>query len=580
MKKKSLLALLLAVAMLLGLLSGCGGDTAEETAAVSSAEEVATSEVVQVEEEAPVEEVSEEEEAPVSTVEEPVVEVPAGPEAYYACEETTEISILFQYPAFFQAFFPEGWGASEFWTALGEKTNTTFSLREVSNLEWNENVNLLCASGDLPDVVTNLGSVYNGGFSQAIRDEMIFDLAPYVEEYAQNYFAALSQDEYTLKTCIDDEGQMGAMYPILEEAYPVTNGLWIRQDWLDELGKEIPTTTDELTEILRLFSENYGATIGLYQMVRSNTNSAFVAVEGIWNAFGPTEYFLDDEGVIQYGPMQDYYYEYLAYLKSLAQEGLFLTSDMTDQSSSDLFAKGLIGLEGDSPDNVPSYVSLLDVEEQEKCKLVPMAALGEPTEYGPIASLVSGDGGGNISVSTNCEYPEVVLKTFDYLFTEEGAVLSSYGIEGSAHEIVDGKPVLTDLILNNPDGIPVVATKGYFLNPGVPGMIDYARTQGTWDEIQKSAYGVWESAYSGSSKSAGTDGLSLTEEEQDAISVYRSDMVTYVTEWANNVVFGDVELTDATIAEFQKTMEETMHISEILEVYNAAYERFLARSFG
>lgn len=575
--KKRLFVLLLAAAMLLGLISGCGGENASQTDAESASE--ATEEVAEpAEDTAP-----ETSAAPVedSTLEASVVEPeePAGPEAYYACEETTEITVLFQYPAFFQAFFPEGWNSSEFWTALGEKTNTTYTLREVSNIEWTENVNLLCASGDLPDIVTNMGSVYNGGLPAAIRDEMIIDIVPYIEEYAPHYYDAVTQDDYTLRTCITDDGQMGAMYPILEEAFPVTNGLWIRQDWLDELGKEIPTTTEELKEILELFRDNYGATTGFFQMIRANTGEAGFAAEGVWNAFGPCNFFLDESGTIQYGPMQDYYYDYLAYMKELASEGLFLTSDMTDKSANDLFASGSIGVEGDSPDNVPSYLALLDPEEAAKAKLVPMAALGEPTEYSPIPTLVSSDAGGNISISTNCAQPEVVIKSMDYLFTEEGAVLSSYGIEGMSYEIgEDGKPVFTELITNNPDGVPVRAAMGYYCNPGLPGYIDYARNQASWDEVQKSAFDVWNSAYTGSSQTVDINALALTQEEQDAISVYKSDMVTYVTEWVNGVVFGATELTDATIEEFQTTMRDTMHVEEILETYNTAYERFQNRT--
>ena len=444
-------------------------------------------------------------------------------------------------------------------------------------MAWQENVSLLCASGDLPDMVTNFGSVYNGGFSQALRDEIIYDLAPYVKEYAPHYYDAITQDEYTLKSVITDEGEMGAMYPILEEAFPVTNGLWIRQDWLDELDKDIPTTPDELYEVLTLFRDNYGAETGFYQMIRANTNEAGIAAEGIWNAFGPTGFYLDDNGEIQYGPMQDYYYEYLAYLKKLASEGMFLTSAMTDQTSLDLFISGSIGVEGDSPDNIPSYLAQLG---DPNAVLVPMKALGEPTEYCNKVSYVSGDAGGNISISANCEYPEVIVKAMDYLFTEEGAVLSSYGIEGVSFEYnAEGKPELNDLILNNPDGVPSRAAMGYWLNPGLPGYMDYTRGQVVWDDIQKTAFGVWESAYTGDSATVAVDALMLSEEEQDAISVYKSDMITYATSWVNDVVFGSVELTDAEIASFQKTMEETMHISEILDAYSAAYERFQSRTF-
>ena len=276
--------------------------------------------------------------------------------------------------------------------------------------------------------------------------------------------------------------------------------------------------------------------------------------------------------------MQDYYYDYIGYCKELAGEGLFLTSSMTDKKANELFASGSIGLEGDSPDNVPAYLALLDPEEAAKAELVPMTALGEPTEYGPITSYVSSDAGGNISISNNCQHPEVVIKAMDYLFTDEGAELSSYGIEGLSYERnAEGKPELTELVSNNPDGIPARATMGYFCNPGLPGYIDYARNQSSWDDVQKSSFGTWEKAYTGSSRTVNVDALTLTQEEQDAISVYKSDMVTYVTEWVNGVVFGATELTDAAIADFQSTMRSTMHVDQILETYNQAYERFQAR---
>ncbi|MGL4374441.1 MAG: hypothetical protein ACRCS6_11680, partial [Turicibacter sp.] len=37
-----------------------------------------------------------------------------------------------------------------------------------------------------------------------------------------------------------------------------------------------------------------------------------------------------------------------------------------------------------------------------------------------------------------------IIQFFDYLFSEEGTTLASYGIEGVHHDVVDGKPVLKD----------------------------------------------------------------------------------------------------------------------------------------
>ena len=129
MKKNLLLSLLLVLAMLLGLLGGCGAPS--EEASVSEAE-VSVSEPSEAPEPA-VSVVSEESSAEASVVEEPEI---LGPEAYYASEELTEISLMFQFPAFFQGFFPEGWGGSDWWKVFGEKTNTHWNLQEVSNLAW------------------------------------------------------------------------------------------------------------------------------------------------------------------------------------------------------------------------------------------------------------------------------------------------------------------------------------------------------------------------------------------------------------------------------------------------------------
>ena len=579
--KKTILALLLVLGMMASVLSGCGNAAApaEESgstaAAASEAAEAAESPAEAVEAEAPAEaaeaSVADAEE---SAVEEVAVELPP----YEPGEELTQVSMLFQFMPFFQSWFPEGWASSPWWDEFESRTNTEWDLREVSGMAWQENVNLLCASGDLPDVVSNIGNVYAGGVSGAIRDEMVIDLAPMIQESAPYYFSIVSQDDYTMKTLVNDDGQMGAMFATLNPVRSVSNGLWIRKDWLDGLGMDVPASTDELKQVLQGFKDPYGADIGLYQMVHMNENKVFCAVEGVWNAFGPNDFYLDEDGNVQFGPMQDYYFEYLAYLKDLAQDGLFLTSSMTDQTSMQLFASGGIGIQGDDPDNVKANIALLPEEEQAKVEMVPMAALGEPTEFGAKTALTSGEG--SISISTNCEDPEAVIHALDYLFTEEGAVLSSYGIEGVSFEYVDGQPQFLDTILRNPDGMPARAAMGYYANPGLPGIIDNNRSQRYWDDVQKSCYGIWEAAYTGSSMTLPKDSLSLTTEELDSISVYQNDMVTYATEWANGVVFGDTELTDAEIESYRSTMKDTMHIDEITAIYQAAYDRFQERSFG
>ena len=57
-----------------------------------------------------------------------------------------------------------------------------------------------------------------------------------------------------------------------------------------------------------------------------------------------------------------------------------------------------------------------------------------------------------MAISVTNKYPVETMKLFDYCLSEEGTHLISYGLEGVHHNMVDGKPVYTDYITNNPDG--------------------------------------------------------------------------------------------------------------------------------
>jgi putative aldouronate transport system substrate-binding protein len=583
MKKRSICALL-CVAMLLAMLAGCGSSSSTTTETTTTAEES-----TQAAAESPAaSETAEAAAAPAETTDsasEPAAEAEAeeeeevviGPDYYYLSEETTEVTLMFQYPFFFANFFPEGWQSSPWWDALGEKVNCTFTLTEVPNTTYAEKLNLALVSGDAPDLLTSIGNVYATGAAGALHDEMIYDMRPYLEEYAPNYYAALTQDENTFRSVLTDDSEIPVMNNLMTAPATITDGLWVRQDWLDALGMDVPTDLDSFYDFLKACKDTYGCTAAYYQMITTASNTPGIEAEGVWNAFGPCDFYVKADGSVGYGPAEDYYFDYLNYLKKLANAGLFVTSETTDSSSNDLFAQGNIAVNGDSPENVPNYLILLD--DPSSASMTAMAALGEPSEYGDISSYINNDGvaAASLSVSTTCDHPELMAKLMDYLFTDEGSMLATYGIEGLSYEIVDGQPQYTDLIVNNPDGFPVRAALGYWTNPGLCALIQSGRLNYTFEDYQLEAADIWASAYTGSSMTLPSSALSFTTDEQNTISVYKSDMQTYITEFVYSVVFGGVELTDSVKQDYLNTLETTMHLSEILSVYSDAYQRYLDR---
>ncbi len=576
-------AWMLIAAMLLTLLSACSG-TAEPEATTSEAiaapVEDASVTASAGQETEPVQETAEElqSEEPEDMEEaEAGEEVIIGLDYYYLQEEPLEVTVMFQYAFFFASFFTEGWGASPWWDALGQTLNCEFVLTEVPSTSYQERLNLSIIAGDTADLLTAVGSFYATGASGALADGVIYDLSGYLEEYAPNYWAWIIKDEDTLRNMMTDDGELPVMYNIMTERGEISDGLWVRQDWLDQLGLSIPTTPDEFYEVLLACKTEFGCETAYYQMITADPNAVGISAEGVWNAFGPTNFYVKLDGTVGYGPSEDYYFEYLAYLKKLASEGLFMVSDMTDSSSSDLFAQGNIAINGDSADNVPSYLALL---EDDNAYMRAMAALGEPTEYGDFLTYLDGDSiaAATLSVSTDCAHPELMVKIMDYLFTEEGSLLASYGIEGLSYEIVDGEPQFTDLIANNPDGLPVRAALGYYTNPGLCGLIAAHRTEYLYEDWQREATEIWASAYTGNSGTLPIEALSFTVTEQESISTYLSDMMTYINEFVYSVVFGDTALTETTVSAYLDTLMNTMHLPEILEVYTAAYQRYLNRS--
>ena len=109
---------------------------------------------------------------------------------------------------------------------------------------------LIIASGDMPTFFTGLDMYYPTGRSAAIEDEVIVDLADYLEECAPDYMNYLDTVPGLLRNMTTDDGEVPFIAPKAATNY---SGLSIRQDWLDIVGMDIPQTYDELEAVLAAF---------------------------------------------------------------------------------------------------------------------------------------------------------------------------------------------------------------------------------------------------------------------------------------------------------------------------------------
>ena len=57
------------------------------------------------------------------------------------------------------------------------------------------------------------------------------------------------------------------------------------------------------------------------------------------------------------------------------------------------------------------------------------------------------------TITAGCKNVDRVIALLDYMYSDEGTRLINMGIEGTHYTMQDGKPIFTDYVMNNPDGL-------------------------------------------------------------------------------------------------------------------------------
>lgn len=131
---------------------------------------------------------------------------------------------------------------------LNEKLNIKVNVTFAPANNYQDKLNVVLASGDIPDV-TVVWDTNITGWAKAIQQGAFWDLTPFIKDYPS--LSKIPQSVY------DVTSVNGKLYGI-PRARP-TDGhesLLIRKDWLDKLGLQPPKTTDDFTKVMEAFTKN------------------------------------------------------------------------------------------------------------------------------------------------------------------------------------------------------------------------------------------------------------------------------------------------------------------------------------
>lgn len=324
-----------------------------------------------------------------------------------------------------------------------------------------EQYNLMVASRDLPDIISY---DYPNGADSAV-DEKIYRPLDDLMEYSPNMQAIIDSDPEIRKQMTTNNGHIWGwgqfnlpenqgdkgQYSISPWAGPA-----VRADWLEDLNMDVPETIDDWHEMLVAFRDQKGATVPLILPKKGRSGqSIFVS------AFGVGSDFYRVDNVVKFGPIEPGFKDYLTLMNQWYTEGLLDPDFAATASDSNFYAEYLTTGRAGSitvtyQDIVPLYNSLFENGEG-RIAAVPYPVLkeGDHLHLGSISPIVETGNGRRdyLTTAVSDDRLETVCRWRDNWYTDESTMLFNYGIEGRSYNMEDGKPVFTDLIANNPDGL-------------------------------------------------------------------------------------------------------------------------------
>lgn len=580
--KKKLLCLLLAAAMVLGLLAGCGDAPAASSAPAEPAEASTEAPAAPESAEAPQEE-------PAPPEPETSVEEPAEPEEpalqlqeveLPLFEETRTYTMWTMLPFFMSGLVSDMATDINNMKLLQEYCNIKLEVTTVADSAVNEQFNLMVSGGDYTDIISDGVSNYSKGYDAAITDEIIIDLYDLAVEYAPNYMYYLETDPGLKAELITDNGCLPTLATIYKEAGCENGGILIRSDWLEELGMDEPKTYDEFHAFVQTCMSTYG-TQGICIGSAMDANKGDDPLYSYGYDLYAGGYNVID-GQVVYSYLNDSYYDYLRMLSDWYADGTIYSDFFNAQmgATDKWFAAGQCPVDTGSAANIATIESYRDPSYD--YDLMPISApkvnADDDLHFSwtdRFSRLKQKD---SWAISTACQDPEGIMQVANFLFSESGQLMYNYGDEGNSFEYDEnGNPQYTELITNNPDGISYKDACYLYASAvasgHLPSIMDVRAGYYYFTDKEWAVFDAFRTCDADGSYNL-PNGVALNEEENEEYASIFSDVTTYAATEIMKFILGQQALTEDSFQTFQDTIVD-MGGERMEELYQAAYERYL-----
>lgn len=451
------------------------------------------------------------------------------------------------------------WEENEFFKRMEELTNIHFEFATFGNDVWGEKKSLAFASGDLPDVFLK-GALSVKEEMTYGEDGQLIELEGLIDQYAPNLKGIFEERPSVKKNITTPDGHIYAL--------PAVNSgrnnsmFYLNKKWMDELGLEMPKTVDDLYEVLKAFKQRDP---DCYPVSLMGTDQLCRLLASYGVLFNENNIFAENGKVI-YSPMDERFKRGVIFLKKLYQEGL-LDSEVFTQTKQQQISKGSTGRIGLIYANSPMQT----VGEQYHFDYAVMMPLTEKDGDVPISRGSSETLRGTFAITSKNQYPAETIRWVDYLYSEEGGIMATAGLEGVDYKwnddgtwdyiLEEGETVTNRLAKISAQGtvhFPLLTPEDFMMKAN--------------DPFEKSLWPMREQVYPYEKEIYPQN--YFTSEDQVRVSSLTADLNPYVTQSMAQFITGDLDI-ETEWENYVNTLKR-MGVDELVELYQKGYDDYYA----
>ena len=341
----------------------------------------------------------------------------------------------------------EDWETNAYVKWLEEQTNIDLSFEVIPEEGAAEKLGLILASGDYPDVFLSVGISDANITKYGIEEKLFLSLNDLIDKNGDNIKKMFEAFPGSRERMTQLDGEIYSL-PDVNVCYHcgLRQKYWINAAWLEKLGLEKPTTTEEFYNVLVAFRDqdpngngqkdelpmiaNYddgwhtnsdSFVMNAFTYYPLNLRKAITSgaeAFGLYLQDGKVVTNLDDVAGMKAG---------LSFLNKLVSEGLFYEGSFSQNTAADMI-QGEGGLVGGSAGGYLQFAQTGSEAYQQYDYLLPLT--GPEGQRNMTSFPYEGVGGHRYVISAKTENPEAALRLADLMYSFDATVRGVHGVYG------------------------------------------------------------------------------------------------------------------------------------------------------